>query len=78
MKLHRISYTLNDQDFTEFASSGVGAGKIRARVKKLKADVTSSDEVEVDPGRTGLIMFLNQLMAHESYVPEAVAANLGN
>jgi hypothetical protein len=66
MKLHRVSYTLDGQEFTEFTSSGAGAAKIRVRVKKLKADVTSSDEVDVDPGRTGLIAFLNQLTAHSS------------
>jgi len=66
MKLHRVSYTLDGQDFTEFTSSAAGAGKIRVRVKKLKADVTKSDEVDIDSGRTGLITFLNQLMAHES------------
>lgn len=66
MKLHRVSYTLDGQDFTEFTSSAAGAGKIRARVKKLKATIDYSDEVEIKPGRTGLIAFLNSLTAHSS------------
>jgi hypothetical protein len=66
MKLHRVFYTLDGHDFIEFTSSAAGAGKIRVRVKKLKADVTKSDEVDLLSGRLELIKFLNDLTAHES------------
>lgn len=61
--------------YAEWTSSAGDASKVRTRLNKIKGedglreheDVTTT-EVEVDNTRTGLIKFLNEMMAHESWV----------
>lgn len=76
MNLHRVQYIVDDKHYTEFATSGDGASKIRTRVKKLGGLVKESDQVDVNTTRADLVTFLNKQMAHESFVPAAVADGL--
>ena len=75
MKLHCVTYIIDDRKYSEFSSSAAGAASIRARVKKT-GKIYGTTEVEVPTDRTGLIGFLNGMVAHESHIPVAVADKL--
>lgn len=76
MKLYSTQYTLELDTYTEFTSSDAAASKVRTRAKKLGADGIKTKEVEIDPTRSGLIKFLNDLTAHSSWVSASVAEKL--
>jgi len=70
MKLYKTkSHVVADDEphetkhYAEFTSSGDGASKARTRLKKLGHEGISTEEVDVDPTRAGLIEFLNSLTA---------------
>lgn len=65
------------QKFFEYTSSAGDASKARTRLKKLKHEKISTVEVEVDTTRTGLIKYLNGLMADPTWIVEPTAAALG-
>lgn len=66
MKLHEVTYAIEDAKYREYASSSAGAAKIRVRVKKLGV-LIGTEEVEVETTRNALVDFLNTKMAHESH-----------
>ena len=63
-------------EYREFSSSAGAASKARTRLKKLDHVQIVTVEVEVGVTRDALIPFLNELMAHESWVVPVVAAKL--
>lgn len=74
MKLYKTTATNeeNTQKFSEFASSASDASKVRTRLKRAGLWDVKTEEVEVDTTRQGLIVFLNKMMAHKSWIPDAV------
>lgn len=74
MKLYKVTCTSPEgKPFAEFTSSEGAASKVRTRLKKLGMRDISKEEVQVETDRAGLIVFLNKLGAHESWIPDAVA-----
>lgn len=81
MKLYKTTcnnYNVDAADgyFVEFASSASDASKARTRLKKVGMLRINTDEVEVGTTRAELIVFLNKLTAHESWIPDAVTKAL--
>lgn len=74
MKLYKTTCTNEDnsKQFAEFASSASDASKARTRLKKAGLWDIKTEEVEVPTTRSELIVFLNKMSAHESWVPAAV------
>ncbi len=63
--------------FREYASSASDASKARTRLKKLDHEQIVTAEVEIDPTRSGIIKFLNERSAHETWVVDPVTEKLG-
>jgi hypothetical protein len=64
MKLYETkSISGDDTNFTEFTSSASDASKVRTKLKGLGHLKPSTQEVEIDPTRAGIIAFLNERMA---------------
>ena len=80
MKLYKttcIDIRPGDTDniyYTEFSSSASDASKVRTRLKKADLRKIVTDEIEIGTKRNELIVFLNKLAAHMSWVPVAVVA----
>jgi hypothetical protein len=78
MKLYQTTSTSvgDDRVFTEFATSATDASKARTRLKKAYQVAIETTEVDVTTTRSELVVFLNKLTAHESWVSSAVVAKL--
>lgn len=74
MKLYKTTCATEDgsQKFSEFASSASDASKARTRLKKAGMYDINTEEVDVPTTRSELIVFLNKMNAHESWMPAAV------
>ena len=74
MKLYKTTCADEDgsQKFSEFASSASDASKARTRLKKAGMYDINTEEVDVPTTRSELIVFLNKMSAHDSWMPAAV------
>ena len=81
MKLYKTTCIDNTPDaadnfLIEFSSSASDASKARTRLKKEGLRKIVTDEINIETTRSELIIFLNKMTAHVSWVPVAVAAAL--
>lgn len=76
MKLYKTTGGEDHLTFTEVASSSSDASKARTRLKKAGLEDVKTEEIEVEPTRSGIIALVNSISAHPSCLAEQTAEKL--